>query len=171
MTFDKEYVSLEAMKKLLHATCVELHKKGVLLLGKSGSGKSELALHLLTMGAQLVADDCVLLDTQSRRATCPPNLRNKIEMRGVGIVPVKSKASTRVCLCVNLCPRSQVERFPLKTFFTMEIPTVNLCGHDLVATADKIDFICRQEDVEAFLKVARSTQSVRRKKNCSLSEL
>ena len=144
------------MQKLLHATCIKLHNKGVLLMGPSGCGKSELALHLITMGARLIADDCVLFDENTQRASCPDSLRNKLEMRGVGIVPIKTKTQTHIHLCVNLCPRSQVERFPLKPLSKKSVPEINLCGHDLVATADKIDFICRQEDVKTFLKVAQS---------------
>ena len=43
----------------LHATCVSINGKGVLLLGPSSSGKSDLGLRLVDGGAQLVADDRV----------------------------------------------------------------------------------------------------------------
>ena len=42
---------------MLHATTVALAGQGVLILGPSGSGKSGLALQLMAMGAELVADD------------------------------------------------------------------------------------------------------------------
>ncbi|MEE9317578.1 MAG: hypothetical protein V3U48_04730, partial [Rhodospirillales bacterium] len=39
----------------IHATCVEMDGKGVLLMGPPGSGKSDLALRLIDGGARLVA--------------------------------------------------------------------------------------------------------------------
>ena len=42
---------------ILHATCVAVDGRGLLILGPSGSGKSALALQLIALGAQLVADD------------------------------------------------------------------------------------------------------------------
>ena len=52
----------------IHAGCVMLGRKGVLLLGPSGAGKSELALRLIDDGARLVADDRT--DLFVRRARC-----------------------------------------------------------------------------------------------------
>ena len=49
---------------LVHGTCVALGTKGVLLLGSSGSGKSDLALRLIHDGATLVADDRVVLSVK-----------------------------------------------------------------------------------------------------------
>jgi len=43
----------------LHASCVSIDGKGILLLGPSGSGKSDLSLRLIDGGATLVADDRV----------------------------------------------------------------------------------------------------------------
>ena len=45
------------MKTNIHASCVALGNKGVLLLGDSGAGKSDLALRLIDGGAKLVTDD------------------------------------------------------------------------------------------------------------------
>lgn len=158
------------MLKQLHATCVEINGKGVLLTGKSGSGKTELALHLINLGAQLVADDQVILDTQTLQASCPPVLRDKMEMRGVGIIPIQTKTATHIDLCVQLCPRSQTERFPLQSLEVEGIPAVRLPGHDITATADKIMFLCRQKNIRAFLKTACSSPAVC-KKNCPLPKL
>ena len=162
------------MLKQLHATCIEIHKKGVLLTGPSGSGKSEVALRLMMMGAHLIADDCVLLDENTYHASCPKNLTGRMEMRGVGIVSVPCKSSTKVCLRVHLCSRAQVERFPLKKLETRPVPRINLCGHDVIATADKIAFICRQKNIAAFLSAAREEDRISQsacKKNCPSAKI
>ena len=49
----------------LHASCISINGKAVLILGKSGSGKSDLALRLIDSGATLVADDRVILTSPS----------------------------------------------------------------------------------------------------------
>ncbi len=55
----------------IHASCVAIGNKGVLLLGKSGAGKSDLALRLIDGGAKLVADDRTILFAKRRGAACP----------------------------------------------------------------------------------------------------
>ena len=171
--FFSEVVYSGIMLKQLHATCIEIHNKGVLLTGHSGSGKSEVALRLMMMGARLIADDCVLLDESTCRASCPKNLSGKMEMRGVGIVPVACKSDTKICLHVHLCPRTQVERFPLENLETRPVPRIKLCGHDVAATADKIAFICQQKDIADFLSAAREEGTLKntRKKNCPLPKI
>ena len=65
--------------------------KGSLILGDSGSGKSELAIELVKRGHRLVADDAVELRKVSNRqimGTAPENIRHFIELRGIGIVNV-----------------------------------------------------------------------------------
>ena len=99
---------------------------------------------------------CCWRTIETLQATCPDNLKNKMEMRGVGIVSVKTKNKTKVQLCVQLCPRAQMERFPMTVATFEQIPAVTLPGHDVAATADKIAFICRQKDMRAFLRTAQS---------------
>ena len=47
---------------IVHASAVSLGGRGVLILGRSGAGKSGLALRLIALGAQLVSDDRVVLE-------------------------------------------------------------------------------------------------------------
>jgi len=108
----------------IHASCVALRQgwfartglvaNGVLLLGPSGSGKSDLALRLVNRGAWLVADDRVLLIEKSGRlqACSPDNLRGMIEARGVGVVPCRSQSRCKIALAVNLRPGGDIERLP-----------------------------------------------------------
>ena len=46
---------------ILHASCIDIDGRGILILGESGSGKSTLAIQLIALGASLVADDKTLM--------------------------------------------------------------------------------------------------------------
>jgi len=71
---------------------MELYGLGVLLVGPSGVGKSELALELLTRGHRLVADDATefSLDSQGQLlGHCPPLLSGFLEARSLGILNIR----------------------------------------------------------------------------------
>lgn len=97
----------------LHASCVALDGRGLLILGPSGSGKSTLALQLMAHGARLVADDrCLVFPRQGRLvATCPPPLAGLIEARGVGILNADPQAEAELVLAVDL-GQAETERLP-----------------------------------------------------------
>ena len=65
----------------IHGSCAARDGAAVLLLGPSGSGKSDLALRLLDRGFLLVADDQVLIEDGVARA--PPPLAGLLELRGL----------------------------------------------------------------------------------------
>ena len=89
---------------IAHATCVSAHGKGLLLQGRTGSGKSGLALQLMALGATLVADDRVLLrrDEATLTAICPEPLRGRIEARGIGILKHDFTPQARIHWIVDL---------------------------------------------------------------------
>lgn len=88
----------------IHASCVAIGNKGVLLLGRSGAGKSDLALRLIDGGARLVADDRVLLFLKGRalHARSPETIRGLLEIRGVGIVELPVRRQIKLTLAVML---------------------------------------------------------------------
>jgi len=88
----------------IHASCVALGAQGVLLLGKSGAGKSDLALRLIDEGARLVADDRTILFTRRGRlyGKSPDSIRGLMEIRGLGIVELPSRADVKIALVVKL---------------------------------------------------------------------
>ena len=88
----------------LHASCVAVEGKGLLILGPSGSGKSGLALNLIALGAQLVADDRVdlVVEGSALVARCPAPLRGLIEARGVGLLRCDAIPKAKVGLAVDL---------------------------------------------------------------------
>lgn len=100
-----------APRQHLHATFVRVLELGVLLQGASGSGKSELALDLVSRGHQLVADDAVDLCTPATSCLlgeCPEALRGYIEVRGLGIIDVRAaygESSIADCARVDLSIR------------------------------------------------------------------
>jgi HPr kinase/phosphorylase len=81
---------------------------GVLLIGPSGSGKSDLALRLLGRGFSLVADDRV--DIVDGVAAPPAALAGLLEVRGLGIVRLPYAATARLALVAEL--GTAAERLP-----------------------------------------------------------
>jgi HPr kinase/phosphorylase len=100
--------------KTLHATCVSLDGRGLLILGPSGVGKSGLALALISRGAALVSDDRTRLTVVGDQlvANCPnPDLQGMIEAYGVGILSAPAVDRTDVRLVVDL-GRVETDRLP-----------------------------------------------------------
>ncbi|MEG0259071.1 MAG: HPr(Ser) kinase/phosphatase [Lysinibacillus sp.] len=74
-----------------HGVLVDVYGIGVLIIGKSGVGKSETALELVKKGHRLVADDCVEIRQELENlliGSPPPLLEHLLEIRGVGIINV-----------------------------------------------------------------------------------
>jgi serine kinase of HPr protein (carbohydrate metabolism regulator) len=103
------------MSLFVHGTCVTVETIGCLLLGPSGSGKSDLALRLvMDQKARLVADDQVAVERRTDRliASPPATLAGLIEVRGVGILRMAHRAHATLGLAVVLVPPAEVERLP-----------------------------------------------------------
>jgi HPr kinase/phosphorylase len=76
----------------LHGVLVDVSGIGVLLLGESGTGKSECALDLVTRGHRLVADDVVEIWREEPLGVIgrgPARIRHHMEIRGLGIINVR----------------------------------------------------------------------------------
>jgi len=109
---------------LVHASCVAFGDVGILIRGKSGSGKSSLCLRLIdgegfglgakALRAELVADDQVELSLRSKTlfAAAPAALAGKLEIRGLGIVSLPYRLEVALRLIVDLRPASEIERLP-----------------------------------------------------------
>jgi serine kinase of HPr protein (carbohydrate metabolism regulator) len=78
----------------IHASCVTAGNGGVLILGNSGQGKSDLALRLIDRGAKLVADDrCDIWFDRGRLWCRPPeNLAGKLEVDRAGTAGARGAA-------------------------------------------------------------------------------
>ncbi|MEC9431991.1 MAG: HPr kinase/phosphatase C-terminal domain-containing protein [Pseudomonadota bacterium] len=95
---------------ILHASCVAAEGPGgawlgALILGPSGSGKSALALEMISRGARLVADDRTRLRAGpggALLASCPAAIAGLIEARGIGILRLEPAPETRLALVADL---------------------------------------------------------------------
>ena len=77
----------------IHGVLVDVYGEGVLIMGESGIGKSEAALELIKRGHRLVSDDVVVIKKVSDATligTAPDITRHFIELRGIGIIDVKT---------------------------------------------------------------------------------
>lgn len=114
----------------LHATTVARDGRAVLITGRSGSGKSDLALRLLDRGFGLVSDDQTYLRIADGKliAAAPPAIRGKLEVRGIGIVDVESVDDLPVCLIVEIA--SAIERLPdegrQRLILGLSVPVVSI---------------------------------------------
>jgi HPr kinase/phosphorylase len=77
----------------IHGVLVDVYGEGLLIMGESGIGKSEAALELIRRGHRLVTDDVVeirKINEHVLMGTSPDITRHFIELRGIGIIDVKS---------------------------------------------------------------------------------
>lgn len=77
----------------IHGVLVDVYGEGVLIMGESGIGKSEAALELIKRGHRLITDDVVEIRKVSDHSlvgTAPDITRHFIELRGIGIINVKT---------------------------------------------------------------------------------
>jgi len=141
----------------VHATCVAIGGAGVLLRGPSGAGKSDLALRLIDGGGvdgpRLVADDRVDLSLRAGRvwAQAPGPLKGLLEVRGVGIMPMKALDEIAVALVCDLVAPPLVERLPevvTVPILDLDIPFIRLAPFEASAPA-KIRLALRRLPWEA----------------------
>ena len=120
-----------SVTETIHATCVARGDHAVLLTGRSGAGKSDLALRLIDRGWLLVSDDytCLAARDGALIATPPATIAGKIEIRGIGIVALPHLASARVVLVCDL--DGDVVRMPApatRILAGIALPCVALAG-------------------------------------------
>lgn len=126
-----------------HGVLVEVYGEGILILGDSGIGKSEIAIELVKRGHRLIADDAVEIKRVSDKTLvgqAPELIRHYVELRGIGIVDVRRlfgmgsiKMSEKIDLVVNLEPWQQgkfYERVGLETEYAdimgIKIPSITI---------------------------------------------
>jgi serine kinase of HPr protein (carbohydrate metabolism regulator) len=115
---------------VLHMSCVAIRGRAVLIAGRSGRGKSDLALRLIDRGAALVSDDYTRVRVENGRllAAAPPNISGKMEARGIGILEFPVESDVPVALCVDL--DGEIERMPAegetRRLAGLDVPLVHI---------------------------------------------
>jgi HPr kinase/phosphorylase len=122
----------------LHSVLLGMYGLGVLLIGKSGIGKSECALDLITRGHRLISDDTVIIKKIGKKLEgfAPELTHGHMEIRGLGIINIRDlfgvsavEPNKKVDLCIELKEWTdvvEIERLGLETemqeILEIEIP-------------------------------------------------
>jgi HPr kinase/phosphorylase len=107
-------VSAAAGATLVHASCIAFDtRSGVLITGRSGRGKSALALALVDRGARLVCDDRTLVWRVGRAlfARAPAPIAGLLEVRGLGLIRLPMVRLARLSLIID-ADAPEPPRFP-----------------------------------------------------------
>jgi serine kinase of HPr protein (carbohydrate metabolism regulator) len=120
-----------APRETVHATCIAIGGRGVLIAGPSGAGKSDLALRLIDRGARLVSDDYtdVIRWSDHLIGRPPATIAGTMEVRGIGIVRLPHLAEARLALVVSL--GALPERMPdprTRTLAGLALPEIVLAS-------------------------------------------
>ena len=135
----------------VHTSCVAIGGRGVLIGGRSGRGKSDLALRLIDRGATLVSDDYTLVRRVEGQllAAAPATIAGKIEVRGVGILEFPADRDVPVALFIDL--DIDATRMPVASEQRMvagvAIPVVGLSALEASAPI-KVEAALRQLGIE-----------------------
>jgi serine kinase of HPr protein (carbohydrate metabolism regulator) len=124
-----------------HASAVVLGDRGIVIAGEAGSGKTQLALALISharthgLFARLVADDQIFLSAHHGRLVCiaPETIAGLVEVRGVGPQPTVHEKKAPVDLLVRLVEPGAAERFPeaeTESLQGCEVPLLKLAADD-----------------------------------------
>lgn len=121
----------------VHASTVSIGGRAVLIAGRPGSGKSDLALRLIDRGAVLVSDDYTIVSRSGKRlvASPPETIRGRIEIRGIGLVDMPHETAVPVALVVDI--DEPVPRMPepgrTRLIADIAVPLFALAPHEASA--------------------------------------
>ena len=123
---------------VMHSSSVSCDNDAVLIIGRSGTGKSSLALELISRGAILVADDRTLIqnDGINLSASPVPETAGKIEVRGVGILSTPCAQMKRVALVVDM-DKEETLRLPPKRYMEIlghKLPLIHAKNNSVIAS-------------------------------------
>ena len=125
--------------KQFHSTSVVIEDLGVLIRGKSGIGKSDLALRLIDSGATLISDDLTICKKTGDYLYLYPHSETKglLEVREIGIMTVPYVENIKLTLVVELV-EEQFERIPRImscNILVMKFPKIKIFGKSSSAVA------------------------------------
>ncbi len=125
--------------KKFHATSIVLEENGIMILGKPGSGKSDLALRLIDNGATLVSDDLTICKKIGENIFLfsTEEIRGLLEVREIGIITVPYVEKVRLKMITELTNNDN-ERLPKPKsvkILGVKIPKLNINGKNPSAVA------------------------------------
>ena len=139
----------------VHGVLVDVYGEGVLITGESGIGKSEAALELIKRGHRLVSDDVVEIRKVSDDTlvgTAPDITRHFIELRGIGIIDVKSlfgvssvMDTTNITLVIRLedwDKEKKYDRLGLEESYTEYLGNKVVCHNIPIRPGRSLAIIC-----------------------------
>lgn len=139
----------------IHGVLVDVYGEGLLIMGESGIGKSEAALELIKRGHRLVTDDVVeirKINEHTLVGTSPDITRNFIELRGIGILDVKTlfgvecvKLKQNIDLVIKLedwKKENDYDRLGLEEEFTEFLSTKVVCHSLPIRPGRNLAVIC-----------------------------
>lgn len=144
----------------IHGVLVDVYGEGILITGESGIGKSEAALELLKRGHRLVTDDVVEIKKVSDDTligTAPDITRHFIELRGIGIIDVKTlfgvqsvKNTQSIDLVINLeewVKDKEYDRLGLEEQYTEFLGNKVVCHNIPIRPGRNLAVICESAAV------------------------
>ena len=139
----------------IHGVLVDIYGEGVLITGESGIGKSEAALELIKRGHRLVTDDVVEIRKVSEDTligTAPETTKHLIELRGIGIVDVKTlfgvssvKETQNIDLVIKLADwnkDTEYDRLGLEEQYTEYLGNKVVCHNIPVRPGRNLAIVC-----------------------------
>lgn len=164
-----------AVSTVKHGVFLDVFEIGVLLMGASGLGKSELALELISRGHSLVADDAVELyrtAPEVLEGRCPPMLRDFLEVRGLGVLNIRHifgetaiRPKKQLKLIINLITADdhymkQIDRLSIRTE-TESILNVNIRSVTLPVAAGRNLAVLVEAAVRNYILQLRGKDSTK----------
>lgn len=144
----------------IHGVLVDVYGEGILIMGESGIGKSEAALELIKRGHRLVTDDVVEIKKVSDDTligTAPDITRHFIELRGIGIIDVKTlfgvesvKNTQSIDLVIKLeewDKDQEYDRFGLEEEYTEFLGNKVVCHKIPIRPGRNLAIICESAAV------------------------
>jgi HPr kinase/phosphorylase len=113
--------------KTIYGNCIDINGNGIIILGKSGTGKSDITYRLIcNHGAKLVSDDHIIIEKNENElvAKTVENIKGLIEIRNIGIIKTDYLEKTNIKLIIELEEKENLERMPENEF--LEINNIKI---------------------------------------------